>query len=56
MLKLVLMNINREYIKITYQYPIAAAKAFSGLSDPFKFVYVSGEKISPIPTYSHVHH
>ncbi|GME21846.1 Nucleoside-diphosphate-sugar epimerase [Neofusicoccum parvum] len=28
-----------EYIKITQDYPLAAAKAFSGLHDPFKFIY-----------------
>lgn len=33
----------REYIKITHDYPIAAAKAFSTLSDSFNFVYISGE-------------
>ncbi|KAF7311251.1 NAD(P)-bd-dom domain-containing protein [Mycena kentingensis (nom. inval.)] len=30
-----------EYIRITYDYPMAAAKAFSSLSDRFNFVYVS---------------
>ena len=35
----------RDYIRITYDYPLAAAKAFSTLSDTgkFNFVYVSGE-------------
>lgn len=32
----------REYEKITVDYPLAAAKAFAGLTDPFTFVYVSG--------------
>ena len=32
-----------EYVKITKDYALEAAKAFSGLSDKFKFVYVSGE-------------
>jgi len=32
-----------EYVKITVDCPVAAAKAFSGLSDNFKFIYVSGE-------------
>jgi len=36
-----------EYMKITYDYTIAAAKAFSTLSNPFKFVYVSGEGADP---------
>ncbi|KAL1638311.1 hypothetical protein SLS56_000119 [Neofusicoccum ribis] len=30
-----------EYIKITQDYPLAAAKAFSGLHDPFKFIYAN---------------
>ncbi|KAL1853746.1 hypothetical protein Plec18170_005138 [Paecilomyces lecythidis] len=38
-----------EYIKITLDYPLAAAKAFSGLSDSFKFVYVSGEGATTNP-------
>ena len=33
----------REYIKITLDYAVAAAKAFSTLSNNFKFVYVSGK-------------
>ncbi|KAJ7657979.1 hypothetical protein B0H17DRAFT_1097532 [Mycena rosella] len=38
-----------EYIRITYDYPLAAAKAFSTLSDTgkFNFVYVSGEGADP---------
>jgi len=34
-----------EYVRITHDYPLAAAKAFSSLSDTgkFNFVYVSGE-------------
>jgi hypothetical protein len=29
-------------VKITKDWPLEAAKVFAGLSDPFKFVYVSG--------------
>jgi len=38
-----------EYIRITHDYPIAAAKAFSSLSNTgkFNFVYVSGEGADP---------
>jgi hypothetical protein len=38
-----------EYIRITHDYPLAAAKAFSSLSDTgkFNFVYVSGEGADP---------
>lgn len=32
-----------EYTKITVDYPWAAAKAFSGLSEQMNFVYISGE-------------
>lgn len=32
-----------EYIKITIDYPLAAAKSFASLSDNFKFIYVSGD-------------
>jgi len=28
----------KQYEEITYEYTMAAAKAFAGLSDPFKFV------------------
>ncbi|KAL3436013.1 hypothetical protein BDV09DRAFT_166078 [Aspergillus tetrazonus] len=38
-----------EYIKITLDYPLAAAKAFSTLSDSFNFVYVSGEGATQTP-------
>ncbi|MCJ1246231.1 hypothetical protein MMC30_003437 [Trapelia coarctata] len=38
-----------EYVKITYDYPLAAAKAFSSLSSPFKFVYTSGEGTTTAP-------
>ncbi|KAJ5215041.1 hypothetical protein N7468_010720 [Penicillium chermesinum] len=38
-----------EYRVITYDYPLAAAKAFSGLSSSFKFVYVSGEGATQNP-------
>ena len=35
----------REYIRITHDYPLAAAKAFANLSgkSKFNFIYVSGE-------------
>ncbi|KFY23057.1 hypothetical protein V493_06129 [Pseudogymnoascus sp. VKM F-4281 (FW-2241)] len=39
-----------EYEKITVDYAVAAAKAFSGLNDPFTFVYVSGEGAAINPT------
>ncbi|MCJ1229337.1 hypothetical protein MMC12_006002 [Toensbergia leucococca] len=39
-----------DYEKITINYPLAAAKSFSTLSDPFKFVYVSGEGATTTPT------
>ncbi|KAE8375278.1 hypothetical protein BDV26DRAFT_268206 [Aspergillus bertholletiae] len=38
-----------EYEKITVDYPLAAAKAFSGLSESFNFVYVSGEGATQEP-------
>jgi hypothetical protein len=38
-----------DYKKITVDYPIAAAKAFSTLNDNFKFVYVSGEGATTSP-------
>ncbi|KAL2816294.1 hypothetical protein BJX63DRAFT_430302 [Aspergillus granulosus] len=38
-----------EYIKITLDYPLAAAEAFAGLSDSFNFVYVSGEGATQTP-------
>jgi len=36
-------------VKITYDYPLAAAKAFNSLSLPFKFVYTSGEGATTAP-------
>ncbi|KAF7337533.1 ARM repeat-containing protein [Mycena sanguinolenta] len=38
-----------EYVRITHDYPLAAAKAFSTLSknNKFNFVYVSGEGADP---------
>jgi len=43
-------EVNEEdYIKITKDYTLEAAKAFSGLSDNFKFVYVSGEGATTTP-------
>ncbi|TAQ83644.1 hypothetical protein B7494_g8031 [Chlorociboria aeruginascens] len=46
-----------EYEKITYEYPLAAAQAFTALSapKPFKFVYVSGEGATPNPGYLTAH-
>lgn len=44
---MILTSLSREYVKITVDYPLAAAKAFSGLSDSFNFVYVSGEGVCP---------
>ncbi|MCJ1474330.1 hypothetical protein MMC13_002988 [Lambiella insularis] len=38
-----------EYVTITHDYPLAAAKAFRNLSKPFKFVYVSGEGTTATP-------
>lgn len=38
----------RDYVKITKDYTLEAAKAFSGLNDPFKFVYVSGMISHPL--------
>ncbi|KAK2811449.1 hypothetical protein FQN50_002072 [Emmonsiellopsis sp. PD_5] len=38
-----------DYVKITKDYPLAAAKAFSGLSDSFKFVYISGAGVTTKP-------
>ncbi|KAH7338495.1 hypothetical protein BKA66DRAFT_479783 [Pyrenochaeta sp. MPI-SDFR-AT-0127] len=40
-----------EYVKITHDYPLAAAQAFSTLhpESPFTFVYVSGEGATQTP-------
>ncbi|KAF2876137.1 hypothetical protein BDV95DRAFT_483417 [Massariosphaeria phaeospora] len=40
-----------EYHEITHEYPVAAAKAFATLhpSEPFTFVYVSGEGATQTP-------
>lgn len=45
------MGHNREYQKITYDYPLAAARAFTipDSANPFKFVYVSGEGATTSP-------
>jgi hypothetical protein len=46
-------NSNRsEYLEITHDYPLAAAKAFSTLhpDSPFTFVYVSGEGATHTPS------
>ncbi|KAL4882376.1 hypothetical protein BJY04DRAFT_40468 [Aspergillus karnatakaensis] len=40
-----------EYIKITVDYPLAAAEAFATLSDSFNFVYVSGEGATQSPKF-----
>ena len=43
-------EVNEEdYIKITKDYTLEAAKTFSGLSGNFKFVYVSGEGATTTP-------
>ena len=44
---------DREYIKITINYPISAAKAFTSLSQsaPFKFVHISSEGASTSPGF-----
>ncbi|KAJ7336275.1 hypothetical protein DFH08DRAFT_285453 [Mycena albidolilacea] len=36
-----------DYIRITYDYPVAAAKAFNNLNSKFNFVFVSGEGADP---------
>ncbi|KAL4924690.1 putative nucleoside-diphosphate-sugar epimerases [Aspergillus undulatus] len=40
-----------DYVKITLDYPLAAAEAFSSLSDSFNFVYVSGEGATQSPNF-----
>ncbi|KAF5002006.1 hypothetical protein FGRMN_667 [Fusarium graminum] len=43
-----------EYVTITKDFPLAAAKAFSKLpstTEPFRFIYVSGHGTSINPTY-----
>lgn len=43
---------DREYQKVTYDYPLAAARAFTTIPElpgPFKFVYVSGEGATTSP-------
>ncbi|GIZ42923.1 hypothetical protein CKM354_000617000 [Cercospora kikuchii] len=35
-----------DYAKITFDYPVAAAKAFSTLGPKFNFVYLSGEGVN----------
>jgi hypothetical protein len=48
-----MLMVIREYEKITVEYPLAAAKAFTSLHDPFKFVYVSGmSSLSYVSTLS----
>ena len=41
----------REYVKITKDWPLEAAKAFAGLKEPFKFVYVSGKVSSSLTLF-----
>jgi hypothetical protein len=44
--------INRQYIKITKDYALEAAKAFATLppdEEPFRFIYVSGEGATQTP-------
>jgi len=36
-----------EYVRITHDFPLAAAKSMATLSDRFNFVYVSGEGADP---------
>ncbi|KAL8780394.1 MAG: hypothetical protein Q9213_006479 [Squamulea squamosa] len=38
-----------EYKKITYDYALAAAKAFASLNPMFNFVYISGEGVTRTP-------
>jgi len=40
-----------KYEEITVTYPLAAAKAFQTLSDPFKFIYVSGAGATTTPSF-----
>jgi hypothetical protein len=45
-------GVDREYERVTYEYPLAAARAFSTLatpSKPVKFIYVSGEGATVSP-------
>ena len=42
----------RTYEEVTLGYPVAAAKAFSELSDEFNFVYVSGEGATLKPGFT----
>src|SRR5580704_14065695 len=45
-----MQDFGREYIRITHDFPLAAAQAFAALPPPggrFNFVYVSGEGYSP---------
>ncbi|PGH16310.1 hypothetical protein AJ79_01852 [Helicocarpus griseus UAMH5409] len=39
-----------DYITITKDYPLSAAKAFSNLADNFKFVYISGTGATTKPS------
>ncbi|KAL5332195.1 hypothetical protein BJX70DRAFT_384856 [Aspergillus crustosus] len=40
-----------DYVKITLDYPLAAAEAFATLSESFNFVYVSGEGATQSPRF-----
>lgn len=42
-------KIRSDYVVLTHDYPVAAAKAFSSLHENFKFVYVSGEGATTTP-------
>jgi hypothetical protein len=44
-------DLEREYVKVTYDYALAAASAFSSLDPNFKFVYVSGEGATTSPGF-----
>ncbi|MCJ1371477.1 hypothetical protein MMC20_002694 [Loxospora ochrophaea] len=41
----------KDYEDITFSYPLAAAKSFASLSEPFKLVYVSGEGATLSPGF-----
>ena len=48
----VMLTVNRQYVKITKDYTLAAANAFSTLkpsNSPFRFIHVSGEGASQNP-------
>jgi hypothetical protein len=45
------LTLHRQYVEITHDYPLAAARAFATLhpDSPFTFVYVSGEGATQTP-------